>query len=156
MPKNEKEKVKINIDTAQTIVKMYDEIYEEIKWITDQDELNKILDQLFDTSDLEEALESMILYTNINVNRRLQADKEEKKAKKLIARLMTRLWKTDFVWTDWIVSWKPAIAWEYIEDVPLPADYMMPSRNTVNSAVQKWINLPFVKRLTNYFAFTIK
>lgn len=129
------------LQIAQSLVDKFDTLLEQ--WI---DELTdeQVDEVIWSQENMMMLLDSMIVIKKLNAQRRLKAEKEEKKADKLIYRLMVRTWLDTHDSPDWKITKSVQRKFDVPDVSALPDDCKMMSWGTIHSRVAKWEDVPWV------------
>lgn len=143
---------KNTMQIAQDIIAQYDVFIEE--WV--QELTDEQIDSLLWTQDtMLWLLDVFVLKKKIYAQRRLLAEKEEKKCEQFVWRIMRRLQLHDYECKDWKVV--PKIKREFTVDMKeLPEEYHTHNRNTIHALVDKKVSVPGVTPGTGHLSFSVK
>lgn len=139
-------------EMAKQIIAQYDVFIEE--WV--QDLTDEQIDSLLWTQEtMLWLLDVFVLKKKTYAQRRLIAEKEEKKCEQIVWRIMRRLQLQDYECKDGKVV--PKIKREFTVDInKLPQEYHTHNWNTIHALVDKRVATPGVTPGTGHLSFSIK
>ena len=139
------------LNNAQFLVDKYNELSDNLTETITDEAIDSIL---WTEEELLQAIDALVLYNRINAERRLRAEKEEDKSKKMVNRIMKKLWLDSYSSEDGSI--KKKVSWQFQSDLEkLPESFKMASWQAINSVVSKWGEIPWVHVIGWFDTFSI-
>ena len=139
---------------ARELVNKYDEINESLE--KKQEMSDEMIDEiLWAEAESSEVLHSLLLAKKIQAERRLIAEKEEKKIMAMINRIMVRTRQDNFECEDGKIKSKVVYRFDIVDEDKVPQDMKAPVWQKINSLIQKWEDVPWVEKWDWYLSSRI-
>ena len=139
---------------ARELVNKYDEINESLQ--KKQEMTDEMIDEiLWAEAESSEVLHSLLLAKKIQAERRLVAEKEEKKIVAMINRIMVRTRQETYECEDGKIKSKVVYRFDIVDESQVPQDMKAPVWQKINSLIQNWEDVPWVQKWDWYLSSRI-